>query len=132
MKIGSRLQVYRGTRAQTSGGLKKSDLAKSKNGKIVSKRKQGIAKRKSNLKGYLQKKGVQRPPQRVQRPPQRVQRAPQRVQRPPQRVQKWQKYRADNKKRVAKFAADNSKARKLAIRRLRAAQKLRVQKKLMR
>ena len=111
MKIGSRLQVYRGTRAQTSGGLKKSDLAKSKNGKIVSKRKQGIAKRKSNLKGYLQKKGVQRPPQRVQ---------------------KWQKYRADNKKRVAKFAADNSKARKLAIRRLRAAQKLRVQKKLMR
>ena len=30
--------VYRGTKVKTSGGLKKSDLMKNKNGKVVSKR----------------------------------------------------------------------------------------------
>ena len=48
--VGSRLQVFAGIAQQTSGGLKKSALAKNKYGKIVSKKKQG---QKSNLKGFL-------------------------------------------------------------------------------
>ena len=48
--IGSRVQVFAGVARQTSGGLKKSQLAKNKHGKIVSKKKQG---QKSNLTGFL-------------------------------------------------------------------------------
>merc|ERR1719350_408085 len=36
--------VFRGTKAKTSGGLKKSDLIKSKSGKVVSKKKSDRAK----------------------------------------------------------------------------------------
>ena len=52
--IGTRLEVYRGKRTRTSGGLTKKDLALSKSGKVVSKRKQQIAKTKrNNLTGHL-------------------------------------------------------------------------------
>merc|ERR1719454_1753359 len=38
--------VLRGTKEKTSGGLKKSDLMKNKNGKIVSKKQSANAKRR--------------------------------------------------------------------------------------
>ena len=53
MKIGSRLQVFKGTADRTSGNLRKKDLVRNKAGKIVSKRKQSLAKKQSNLKGFL-------------------------------------------------------------------------------
>ena len=56
-KTGTRLQVFNGIAVQTSGKLKKKDLAKSKTGKIVSKKKQSLAKQKSNLKGLLLNQG---------------------------------------------------------------------------
>merc|ERR1719412_69818 len=37
--------VFRGTKARTSGGLKKSDLTKNKNGRIVSKKRSALGKR---------------------------------------------------------------------------------------
>merc|ERR1719201_3321917 len=37
----SKSSVFRGTKERTSGGLKKSDLIKSKTGKVVSKKKVG-------------------------------------------------------------------------------------------
>merc|ERR1712080_346340 len=36
--VGKKASVFRGTRVHTSGGLKKSDLVKSKSGKIVGKK----------------------------------------------------------------------------------------------
>ena len=53
MKIGTRLQVYKGTAARTSGNLHRKDLIKNRVGKIVSKRKQALAKKNSNLKQFL-------------------------------------------------------------------------------
>ncbi len=46
--------VFRGTKASTTGGLEKSDLTRSKSGKIVSK-KAAASSRKSfaNIKGWL-------------------------------------------------------------------------------
>ena len=38
MSSQQRMEVWRGTRLQTSGGLRKSDLIKNKRGKIVSKK----------------------------------------------------------------------------------------------
>ena len=70
MRIGSRLQVFKGVAKQTSGGLKKGDLSKSKTGKIVSKKKQTQAKRKSNLTGYLV--GQRRRGARVRKKPRRL------------------------------------------------------------
>merc|ERR1739848_967392 len=37
--------VFRGTKAATSGGLKKSDLTKNKDGKVVSKKRSAAGKR---------------------------------------------------------------------------------------
>merc|ERR1719228_1542455 len=37
--------VFRGTKAATSGGLKKSDLMRNKDGKVVSKKKSAAAKK---------------------------------------------------------------------------------------
>ena len=54
--IGTRLEVYRGTKQRTAGGLRKKDLAKNKHGKIVSKKVQKQAKKKSNLAKYLKQK----------------------------------------------------------------------------
>ena len=52
--VGSRAQVYHGTAMYTSGGLTKKDLTMSKRGEIVSKRKQTLAKKKSNpLSKYI-------------------------------------------------------------------------------
>ena len=52
-----RIEVWRGVRAKTSGGLTKSDLVKNKRGKIVSKRKSGQAFAQNNLGSFLREKG---------------------------------------------------------------------------
>jgi len=43
--IGQKFEVFRGTAMKTSGGLVKSDLTKSKSGKIVSKLQLAAGKR---------------------------------------------------------------------------------------
>lgn len=48
MVVGSRAQVFHGTADQTSGGLTRNDLVMSKSGEIVSKKKQMLAKKRSN------------------------------------------------------------------------------------
>lgn len=48
-----RLQVWRGERLKTSGGLFKKDLIKNKRGKIVSKKKSTQARDKNNLGDFL-------------------------------------------------------------------------------
>ena len=59
MVIGSRRQVYNGTAHHTSGGLTKSKLIMTKNGRIVSKSKHFSAKKDKRLvkAGYGTKKG---------------------------------------------------------------------------
>ena len=59
MLIGSRAQVWHGTAYKTSGGLKKTDLMKNKNDRIVSKAKHATAKKEQRLlkHGYGTKKG---------------------------------------------------------------------------
>ena len=57
-KVGNRQLVFEGKALRTSGGLFKKDLALSTSGKIVSKRKQRLAKTaKNNLSKHLVKKG---------------------------------------------------------------------------
>lgn len=51
-KVGSRLQVMRGTAKQTGGGLRKRDLKYNKHGKIVSKKVSTIAKKNLKKGGY--------------------------------------------------------------------------------
>ena len=46
---GTRLQVWRGSKTKTSGGLRKADLKKNKRGKIVSKKVSAKQTSKSNL-----------------------------------------------------------------------------------
>ena len=46
---GSRIQVWRGVKKKTRGGLSKADLTKNKYGKIVSKKASSAAKKKTNL-----------------------------------------------------------------------------------
>ncbi|CAD7959901.1 unnamed protein product [Amoebophrya sp. A120] len=41
----AKVSVFKGTKAKTSGGLKKSDLKKSKSGKIVSAKKSAASKK---------------------------------------------------------------------------------------
>ena len=57
--VGSRAQVWHGTAFKTSGELKKSDLIKNKNDRIVSKAKHTTAKKEKRLlkHGYGTKKG---------------------------------------------------------------------------
>ena len=43
--IGSKAEVFHGTAHHTTGGLQKKDLAKSKWGKIVSKKQQQLGKK---------------------------------------------------------------------------------------
>merc|ERR1719188_2594189 len=43
---GKKWQVFKGTKAKTVGGLKKSDLKKSKSGKIVSAKQSNAAKKR--------------------------------------------------------------------------------------
>lgn len=59
--VGSKAEVYHGTAAHTSGGLKKKDLMKTKKGRIVSRKKHAAGKKalKRLLKaGYKAKKGT--------------------------------------------------------------------------
>ena len=76
MKIGSRLQVFKGTAARTSGNLLKKDLVRNKAGKIVSKRKQSLAKKQSNLKGFLVGKPAQKPQKPAAKATPKPQKAP--------------------------------------------------------
>lgn len=50
MVVGSKAQVFHGTADRTSGGLKKNDLFKDKNGNIKSKKASKAAKKNQNLK----------------------------------------------------------------------------------
>ena len=52
-----RLEVWRGARARTTGGLTKTDLIKNKRGKIVSKKKSTQASSQNNLGNYLRETG---------------------------------------------------------------------------
>ena len=59
--VGSKAAVYHGTAKHTSGGLKKNDLMKTKNGRIVSKRKHAAGKKaiqRLRKLGYVAKKGT--------------------------------------------------------------------------
>ena len=61
LKYGSRAQVWNGTAEMTTGKLKKRDLKKNKEGRIVSKKASANGKKAmKNLKnmGYSTKKGV--------------------------------------------------------------------------
>jgi hypothetical protein len=61
MSSNQRLEVWRGTRAKTSGGLTKADLTKNKRGKIVSKKKSHQAGSQNNLGSWLREKGKKVP-----------------------------------------------------------------------
>jgi hypothetical protein len=59
--VGSKAQVWHGTARHTSGGLTKKDLMKTKNGRIVSKKKHALGKKalKQLVKaGYKAKRGT--------------------------------------------------------------------------
>ena len=61
MTTGSKSQVWHGTAKHTSGGLKKSDLMKTKKGRIVSKKKHAAglkALKQLRKSGYVAKKGT--------------------------------------------------------------------------
>lgn len=60
-RIGSKAQVYHQTALQTSGGLKRSDLMKTKKGRIVSKKQHAAGKKAIKRLfslGYKPKKGT--------------------------------------------------------------------------
>lgn len=59
--VGTKAQVFHGTAKHTSGGLTRSDLMKTKKGRIVSKRKHAagrVAIRRLKAAGYSAKKGT--------------------------------------------------------------------------
>lgn len=135
-KLGSRLQVFRGTAVQTSGGLKKSQLVKNQKGKIVSKKKQQQAKQQSNLAKYLVSKGrkaIRKVPKARRKPDEEEELLDLTVDSTPRKrkIKKRAKkdplaqYRADQKRRVAVQAKQASDAtdRKKRLRKLRAEQK---------
>ena len=57
MSSKQRLEVWRGTRDKTSGGLRKSDLTRNKRGKVVSRKKSTQAASQNNLGSWLREKG---------------------------------------------------------------------------
>ena len=143
-KLGSRLQVFRGTAVQTSGGLKKNQLAKNPKGRIVSRKKQQQAKQKSNLGNYLVGRGRQGQAQKPRKP--KAKQKPKPKPKPKaepeeelldltgdpspkkRRIPKKDplaKYRADQKRRAAKQAnlKKQSGERSKTLRKLRAEQK---------
>jgi outer membrane biosynthesis protein TonB len=61
MSSQQRHEVWRGTRAKTSGGLTKGDLIKNKRGKLVSKKKSQQAGSQNNLGSWLRTKGKKVP-----------------------------------------------------------------------
>ena len=58
MSSAQRIAVWNGERAQTTGGLKKADLIKSRHGRIVSKKKSEVARKLNNLGNFLASKGA--------------------------------------------------------------------------
>lgn len=59
--VGTKAQVYHGTAKHTSGGLTKSDLMKTKKGRIVSRKKHAAGKKalaRLRKAGYKAKKGT--------------------------------------------------------------------------
>merc|ERR1719229_193881 len=53
MKVGKKFSVLKGNKERTSGGLKKSDLVKSKSGKVVSRKASAAGKKAyANIKGW--------------------------------------------------------------------------------
>jgi outer membrane biosynthesis protein TonB len=56
-----RVEVWKGTRKRTSGGLVRADLIKNKRGKIVSKAKSSQASSQNNLGNWLREKGKKIP-----------------------------------------------------------------------
>ena len=59
--VGTKAQVWHGTAKHTSGGLKKSDLMKTRKGRIVSRKKHAAGKKalKNLVKaGFKAKKGT--------------------------------------------------------------------------
>ena len=59
--VGTKAQVWHGTAKHTSGGLKKSDLMKTRKGRIVSKKKHAAGKKalgRLRKAGYVAKKGT--------------------------------------------------------------------------
>ena len=59
--VGTKAQVYYGTAKHTSGGLTKSDLMKTKKGRIVSRKKHAAGKKalaRLRKAGYKAKKGT--------------------------------------------------------------------------
>ena len=67
MSSNQRLEVWRGTRAKTSGGLTKAMLTKNKRGKIVSKKKSSQASSQNNLGSWLREKGKKVPKDKMLR-----------------------------------------------------------------
>lgn len=59
MVIGSRAQVFNGTKDRTSGGLRREDLFRGKDGRIKSKKASKLAKKNNRLvkAGYVTEKG---------------------------------------------------------------------------
>ena len=59
MTVGTRAEVWHGTKDKTSGGLKKSDLLQNKWGRIVSAKKHREGKRNNRLLkfGFTARKG---------------------------------------------------------------------------
>ena len=57
MSSQQRLEVWKGSRKKTSGGLTKPMLTKNKRGKIVSKKKSDQASSQNNLGSWLREKG---------------------------------------------------------------------------
>ena len=62
-----RVEVWKGSRAKTSGGLTKADLIKNKRGKIVSKRKSTQASDQNNLGTWLRSAGKSVPKEKMLR-----------------------------------------------------------------
>jgi len=59
--VGTKAQVWHGTAKHTSGGLKKTDLMKTRKGRIVSKKKHAAGKKalkQLRKAGYVAKKGT--------------------------------------------------------------------------
>ena len=56
MSSAQRIAVWEGRKEKTSGGLRKGDLIKNRQGRIVSKKKSAVAKRLNNLGSHLRGK----------------------------------------------------------------------------
>ena len=63
-----RLEVWRGVRQKTSGGLRKADLVKNARGKIVSRKKSKQAGDQNNLGDYLRDTGKTIPKDKMLQP----------------------------------------------------------------